>query len=771
MQIKFIEIQNFRKLKSIRVELADQMTLFVGANNSGKTSAMVALGYFLISGKHFNINDFTASNWIKLDGLGTAWETAKSGSPSLTEWDPVLPTMDVWLKVEQNEIHYVKDLLPTLDWDKESLLGVRLRYEPKDIAELHKEYISARRGVGETLKTAETKNKKTHKVPLWPESMRDFLTKRLNSQFSVQAYILDPKKITEPHNGQANPQVLPDGSERIEKNPLGNLIKIDSISAQRGFGGEPDLHGDSDELPNGERYEKHGLSSQLRAYYTKHIDPSDLIAPTDVAALEAIHSAEQEFNQRLHEGFDSALQELNSLGYPGVTDPKLVIASKIRPMDTLTHSSALQYSVISKKGETPEIDLPRLPEHYNGLGYQNLISMVFKLMSFRDAWMRVGKESERAAAKGAKDYFFQPLHLVLVEEPEAYLHAQVQQVFIRKAYSVLRKHSNLGDKTDLRTQLVISTHSSHIAHECEFAWLRYFRRLPASKGGEVPVSQIFNLSTVFGDRNETERFVARYLKTTHCDLFFADAAILVEGPAEKMLIPHFIRNRYEKLSQSYITILEIGGSHAHRLKHLIDHLGLTTLIVTDLDSAEGTGRHPSVQPMRGKGQITRNPTLKDWWPQKQSLDELLDLSSAAKVKKHDDFFSIRVAYQCPINVEFPEKTKAEAISKTFEDSLLLENITVFKDLNGEGLIETFTTAISKAKNINDLSAEAFKALKTGDKARFALDMLFLRDPNTLKVPTYIEEGLSWLQEQLCRKHVEILATKPDATTTPVEAKA
>ena len=36
MRIKFVEIQNFRKLKSIRIELADQTTLFVGANNSGK---------------------------------------------------------------------------------------------------------------------------------------------------------------------------------------------------------------------------------------------------------------------------------------------------------------------------------------------------------------------------------------------------------------------------------------------------------------------------------------------------------------------------------------------------------------------------------------------------------------------------------------------------------------------------------------------------------------------------------------------------------------
>ena len=39
MHIAFVEIQNFRKLKTCRVEIAQQETIFVGANNSGKTEA------------------------------------------------------------------------------------------------------------------------------------------------------------------------------------------------------------------------------------------------------------------------------------------------------------------------------------------------------------------------------------------------------------------------------------------------------------------------------------------------------------------------------------------------------------------------------------------------------------------------------------------------------------------------------------------------------------------------------------------------------------
>jgi hypothetical protein len=40
-------------------------------------------------------------------------------------------------------------------------------------------------------------------------------------------------------------------------------------------------------------------------------------------------------------------------------------------------------------------------------GYQNLISMVFRLMAFRDSWMRVGK----AKHKASDDTIIPPLHL------------------------------------------------------------------------------------------------------------------------------------------------------------------------------------------------------------------------------------------------------------------------------------------------------------------------------------------------------------------------
>ena len=60
MNISSIYVQNFRKLQQCQIDLSNNTTLFVGANNSGKTSAMDALGKFL-AGRGFVFNDFTIS--------------------------------------------------------------------------------------------------------------------------------------------------------------------------------------------------------------------------------------------------------------------------------------------------------------------------------------------------------------------------------------------------------------------------------------------------------------------------------------------------------------------------------------------------------------------------------------------------------------------------------------------------------------------------------------------------------------------------------------
>jgi predicted ATP-dependent endonuclease of OLD family len=753
MLIKFVEIQNFRKLKSVRIDFSKETTLCVGANNSGKTSAMVALRHFLVNASHFTPNDFTLSNWAAINKTGSDWEltspSAADFAATALAWESILPTLDLWLEVGSAEVHYVRNLIPTLDWAGGNL-GVRLRYEPNSIEDLAKEYLAACKAAKDT-KEAGCKGSKGEgelTLTLWPSTMRSFLDRKLRTHFTSRCYLLDPTKEEPPKHGVAKPQPLPPGSDPIEGDPLRGLIRIDVISAQRelsDYAGQPTDEGEAEGRP---AHDKRKLSEHLKAYFDKHLDPSKFTEAADLDALQAIEGAQRAFDERLAAGFKEALAELADLNYPGITDPRLKIATRLLPRDGMNHNAAVQYDV-GAAGTGDGAPPMTLPEQYNGLGYQNLILMVFKLMSFRDAWMQVGKALKTSAAEG-KDFFLPPLHLVIVEEPEAYLHAQVQQVFVKKAYAVLRNHVDLRDGACLTTQLIVSTHSSHIAHECDFAHLRYFRRLPASTVERAPISSVINLSEVFGPEDETARFVTRYLRATHCDLFFADAAILVEGPAERMLVPHFIRRHFDKLHCCFVTLLEIDGSHAHRLRPLIEHLGLTTLIITDLDSAAAAGHHKAVPPKRGEGQITRNSTMRTWHPEQQSLDALLDLPETQKAKTDSKvpLFVVRVAYQTPVQVQIAPSGMAEALATTFEDALVLENLALFKGIEDFPNTKAVKDAVNSTTDPTILSERLFEVVKTLDKAAFALDLLWLKEPNDLNIPSYIRYGLDWLQEQL-----------------------
>ena len=741
MNISHLDIQNFRKLKSCRVELAEEKTIFVGANNSGKTSAMDALIMFLKKSKRKDISttDFTLSNWAAINRIGEDWASSpdeEAPDLSIDPWRPLLPSIDVWLHVEDRQIHYVSHILPTLDWDG-GLLGIRLAFGPKSTEDLYKGFIAAFSAAKTTMSSRPANNdvESPSVLALWPKSMRDFLDKDLHKYFAVNAYVLDPAKAE-----RSEPQELPEESEPLDGDPFDGLFKIDIINAQRGFS-DPNA---GEGVSNTDRR----LSSQLRQYFDKHLDPTELPDVSDLDALEAMEAARTAFDQKLKTGFRAAISELEGLNYPGFSDPQILLSSKVNPLEGLNHDSAVQFRVV--RGENPAETTLCLPEKYNGLGYQNLISMIFNLIRFRDEWMRVGKARKR---EGDDSRPLEPLHLMLIEEPEAHLHAQVQQVFIKKAFNILRNHPDLGDQPQFSTQMVVSTHSSHIAHETVFTSLRYFRRQGLVRPNDVPCATVVNMTATFGADTDTARFATRYLKTTHCDLFFADAAILVEGPAERMLVPHFIRCKYPDLDRSYISLLEIGGSHAHRLRPLLEALGLLTLVITDLDSI-GADTNGKVRPTMGMGYRTGNDTLKSWLPAKIPLDDVLNAPADSKQSPDG---TTRAAYPSITSVEYQDGQPEQAIPYTFEDALALGNLALFKGMTDKtGLIKKLADAVNTAA-LGDACQAMFDALKDGKKAEMALELLFTTDPHEIQPPEYITEGLDWLKDKLNEHNTELIS--------------
>lgn len=730
MKISFVEIRNFRKLKQCRIDFSEETTLFVGPNNSGKTSAMDALVKFLANRK-FSFTDFTLSHRAQINQIGNQWINPEfTPLPTLGEWESLIPALDIWLEVSNNELQYISHLIPYLDWTH-GFIGVRFIYQPKDISFMYNEYITLYRSARTTEGTRTATADNDVDLSLWPNNLCSYLEKKLNSSFERKAYILDPAFMHVEGSQKTNFDM-----ECFEQDPLNGLILVDVISAQRGFN-DPDASYAEDSITGGT------LSSQLRSYYDKHLDPEKAPTPEDLNTLAVMETARRVFNDTLGEKFRASINELEDLGYPGFNDPRITITTKLSAVEALKHDSSVQYS-LNDDGEEEF----NLPEKYNGLGYQNLVSMVFRLIRFRDDWIRVGKSAQDIDRERKR---IEPIHLVLLEEPEAHLHVQVQQVFIKKAYKVLTNSPQLRSNNDFHTQLVISSHSSHIARELDFSDLRYFKKLCSHEECPIPTTKVINLSDIFGKDNETKRFVARYLQTTHCDLFFADAAILIEGAAERLFIPHFIKNKYPILNQRYITILEINGSHAHRLKPLIDKLCLNSLIITDIDPVEATGHHSSAMPERNEHQLTGNSTLKEWHPRRTKYDDLIDLPEDQKILPAliTPRYTVRIAYQIPILVQFKDQKNVEALPSTFEDSLIYTNLSLFSQSEGAGFFEKIKKYYDKSDDFISFQRSIHEILHTKGikKADFSLDLIFSFSPMELSIPSYITEGLTWLQDQ------------------------
>lgn len=723
MKIQSVHIRNYRKLKNCHIDFGEQKTVFVGANNSGKTSAISAIVGFLKYTDRFTLKEFTATNWTLINEIGEKWmenDYVDEALLSSHQWDDIVPSMDVWINVEDGEQYRVNHLIPSLStWDGKKV-GVRGQYGPKDVKKLYTAYKEAKTKANILESTEEWK--KAGSPELYPRNLCDFLGKGLNLKeyFNVKYYIIDPA--LDPVE-EDKVQETPD--HELDGNPLESLIRVDTILASRDFsdpGGQSDSDIDT-------------LSKQFQQYYKSCGLEDEELTSEGLNLLGGIAIANKTYDEKLNKTFEMPVSELRNINYPGFQNPEIKIRSKIQIEEAIKHDSAVQFAI---QGMEQLV----LPEKYNGLGYRNLISIYMKLIDFREKWLRTFSDGEN----------IEPIHIVFVEEPEAHLHAQAQQVFVRKAFEALCNNKLIREHPWLNTQLVLSTHSNHIVNELDLNCMRYFRRVISEGDSKIPISKVVNLSSTFGkDEEETKQFVTRYIRLTHCDIFFSDAIILVEGPAEKILVPSFLTKA--GLDSYYISVIEINGSHAHSFRKLIEKIGIATLIITDIDAAETkTGKDgkkylSSVITSKEKGYKTSNPSIKNWLPEKEKIDDLLVLDDKEKI-----IGNVKIAFQTSINVKWDKDTKdlVEICPYTFEDALIFTNLELFRQngLKKMGGITTISNLLRKSDSANELQQRIFKKLENKNdfkKADFAVSLLYKDDFNDLEAPAYIKEGLNWMK--------------------------
>lgn len=761
MHLKMLAVRNFRRLRNVVIDLASDISIFVGANNSGKTSVGHALQLFTGSGR-FNIHDFSADLWADIVAFGEG------------DGEVSLPTMeiDVWFEIGPDDVHRVIDLLPSLAWEGK-LVGMRVAYAPTNPAATHARYVEVRQRVLDAVAKREDGSPAFDPSP---RNLREFLRDRLHDEYELRYFVLDPARFDAKMVAEAgyDPAALT-GRDRSGREILNGLLHIDFLNAQRHLS----------DGPSGSRAED--LSRVLSRFYGRNLEQKS----EDIEALRALAASEVSLNEHLERVFEPMLKSLSKLGYPGLSNPRMMIRSALDPALIMSgRDGAVVHYALGADDGTP--DPPTLPDRYNGLGFKNLIFMVVELLDLHAQWLAI--EENRP-----------PVHLIFIEEPEAHLHAQLQQAFIRKVMSILALKDE--DRTQYTSQVVVTTHSTHILYERGFRPIRYFRR---SRGQNVSTSDVLNLS-VFYDTTDPDirSFLERYLKLAHCDLFFADGTVLVEGNVERLLLPQMIANAAPRLQSTYLTVLEIGGAFGYRFKTLIEFLGLTTLIITDLDSVfgplgqDGEGAAPAGQPEAAEpaaenaqaagadadaedidddeedlpvaaekpgkaciaghpGAATSNQTLLQWLPKCDTVAALWEATAEQKIQARtdDNDALVRVAYQCPTDVTWGGETLALA-GRTLEEAFALENLEWCQDKNRKPL--QLRIANADDKNLTTLAERIHKRVqaKSFSKTDFALALL-AEDPSSWSVPTYIAEGLSWLE-------TEIAPPEPDEDQPPEDA--
>lgn len=766
MHLKSITVQNFRRLKNCNIDLSLEKSIFVGANNSGKTSATHLLYHFLGDTKSkFTIHDFSSDCWAIFDAIGNSGD-----EPSIDDIPKI--TLDLWFDVNAVDLHRVLDLLPSLDWE-DTPIGARIEFCVKDVTILMSNYRAAK---------AAAVAKIDEDYHPWPKSLTDYLLRSINEEFGIKYFVLDYSQFDAQLNQVTGylPLELSNETDKNGAKILKSIIKVDVLNAQR--------HLSDYTLGRSE-----DLSKRINKFYERNLRQKE----DNFEAIRALDNSEKELTVHLSEVFEPTLESLNNLaGYPGFQDPKLLIKAAINS-ENIAAQTKLHYSL------SDEPDSLALPDQYNGLGFKNLIFMVIEILDFHARWM---DDKENRA----------PLHLIIIEEPEVHLHAQLQQVFIKQIQKVISTAEVIGS---FISQLIITTHSPHIIYESGFEPIRYFRRETV---GNHQTTRVLNLSTFYGNsRPKTRDFLQQYMKLTHCDLFFADAAILVEGNVERLLLPLMIQKSAPDLNTCYISIIEVGGAFAHIFKSLINFLGLTTLIITDIDSiypppapaeaeleasvavgvstkvAEVTperaapeavevvaaandenddvddfyfdeededddepalpGDEGAEKPLRGKcpahidACVTSNQTLIKWLPRLQLVSELFAATEQDRTQLADEHGNalVHVCYQSEQAVTWESET-VECAGRTIEESFALENLAWTQNLSRRKLrLRVITNANNRT--LAEVRERLFKKINISDfnKTDFAL-ALMMENLEDWNVPAYIDEGLKWLQRSIVK---------------------
>lgn len=236
------------------------------------------------------------------------------------------------------------------------------------------------------------------------------------------------------------------------------------------------------------------------------------------------------------------------------------------------HGTALSLRLTSTRAETLVrelrllIDGGRREMAQASVGTANLIFLTLKSL-----------ELDQLFEERDRDHTF-----LAVEEPEAHLHPHVQRLVYRYLLTGKSAVRREQDPEPLPLSAILTTHSPHIASTAPVDSVVLLRsttsettRASSSAGAGLLPSEAADL--------------ARYIDVNRGEFYFARGVVLVEGDAERFLVPAFAELLGIHLDELGISVCSVGGTNFAPYVKLLGPLGLNIphVVLTDLDPRDG----------------------------------------------------------------------------------------------------------------------------------------------------------------------------------------
>lgn len=705
MYLSKITINNFRLLKDFSVDLEQNLSLIIGKNNSGKTSLL-----YLIH-KIFNWRD--KGGCIRIDDFNIDYKNSlvemltKDHEVDEKEYEEDGVRLRLYIKyTDDDDLSNVGLIMMDLD---ENNYYVVLGYDYVLPYESYKR-----------LRGKARDNAKRHNSSLKDE-VETILDKNISNYFILRrksiAYDASTSQVDENNfiDLMSRPQFHEDA-----------LISIGYIDAKRQVANKE--HDKTLSLQTAELFEK--LKSEENEALDKFI--------------KTIADSDRDLGEVYGEMFSEVVDKVEEIGGFMPKETKLKITSSLQQQNLLKGNTKVVY----------EHTGVQLPEDHNGLGYMNLISMIFQIEIIRQTFMK-GRNGKMA-----------DINLLVIEEPEAHTHPQMQYVFIKNIKKLL--NTPLHTKDEIRKiQSIISTHSSHIVSESDFGDIKYMRR----NGNGVIAKNLKDLQKEYNDdEQQWYTFLKHYLTLSRSELFFADKAIFIEGDTERILLPIMMKKIDQEnpckeddgelpLCKQNISVIEVGA-YSHIFGKFINFIGLEKAVVfTDLDYGKiGDKGHVKREKYDGTDDMfTTNNALKTYFEKLKKgnhlqVKKLIALPDNKKLFvwdstnsqwKQDNHGNLKVCFQHKEN---------DYQARTFEDNFFSINKGFLEEKKSkiQGLNESVLADFLDSEKDTD----AYDLAENGilSKATFAVEIIYnsKNEDNTTfsgwTIPQYIKEGLLWIRK-------------------------